>query len=229
MAIGYGSEFHLLRFMGRHRKDLNKAILKAIDMDAKINWLDFPYNNTSKEYDKEFIAVDFLNSQKDYPKIKNEWEKFWPHKKNAMNWDAVARIGDEWLLVEAKAHAGELISDSKAGIKSRKLIQDKFDDLGTDKGINTSGWLKKFYQKANRLLFLYFLQKQCIKAKLVFIYFLNGYEVDNNKNIRTKDEWEKVIDQQDKYLNISDNNWVKDNVFNVFIDARGCVNGIKNL
>ena len=25
MAIGYGSEFHLLRLLGRHRKELNKA------------------------------------------------------------------------------------------------------------------------------------------------------------------------------------------------------------
>jgi len=220
MALGYGSEFHLLRFMGRHRKTLDKAIQDVLSMNDKIDWLDFPYNNTLKEYDKEYIGINFLEKQQDYNQTEEEWGKFWPNKTKAMNWDAVGRIGDQWLLVEAKAHAGELKSDSKAGIKSRIAIQDKFIDLGTEKGIDTTGWLKKYYQKANRLLFLDFLQTQGLDVKMIFIYFLNGYEIDTKKNMKTIAEWEESIKKQDKYLNISNNAWVKQNVINVFIDTR---------
>lgn len=220
MGLGYGSEYHLLRFMGRHRKDLDKAIKDELRIAGEIDWFDFKYNKSTKEYDREYIGIEFLKSESYYSKIKSEWDKFWPNKDNAMNWDAIGKVGDTWLLVEAKAHAGELKSSTNAGAESKEVIQNRFDELGRDKGIITSGWLKKYYQKANRLLFLYFLDSQKIKAKLVFIYFLNGYEKDNT-NIKTKPEWEKVLVEQDKYLNIVSNKWVKENVFIVFIDTRG--------
>ncbi len=215
MAIGYGSEFHLLRLLGRHRNELNKAILSELKISSRIEWLDFPYNKKTDTYDGEYIGVDFL----EIPGIEKKWEKCWPSKKNAMNWDAIAKINDEWLLFEAKAHAGELKSNSRASKESQKKIKESFDNLASNRGIKiTNDWLKQYYQKANRLLFLHFLRSQGIKAKLVFIYFINGYEKDT-KSIKSKNEWKSILKKQDDYLNISTNKWIKDNVYNIFIDA----------
>jgi len=221
MAIGYGSEFHLLRYMGRHRKELDAAILKTLEIDTKIDWLDFPYYETSKEYDKEYIGIKFLESKSNYTEIQSEWENFWPNKDNAMNWDAIGEVGDTWLLVEAKAYAGELKSSTGAGAESQDKIKIAFDNLASDRGIIIKkDWFKTYYQKANRLLFLHFLHTQGIEAKMVFIYFLNGYETEK-KNIKTIPEWNAAIKKQDDYLNISNNKWVKEHVINVFIDTRG--------
>ena len=38
MGIGYGSEYQLLRYMGRHRKLLNKKILESIGRYGPIDW-----------------------------------------------------------------------------------------------------------------------------------------------------------------------------------------------
>ncbi|MCK4357246.1 MAG: hypothetical protein KAW92_00610 [Candidatus Cloacimonetes bacterium] len=215
MAIGYGSEFHLLRLLGRHRKELNKAIRCELKISSSIDWLDFPYNKKTVTYDGEYIGVDFL----EIPGIEKEWEKCWPSKKNAMNWDAIAKVEDEWLLFEAKAHAGELKSNSVASNTSQIEITKSFKKLASKRGIKiTNDWLKQYYQKANRLLFLHFLHDYDIKAKLVFIYFINGYEKDN-KSIKSKNVWMSILKKQNTYLNITTNEWVKDNVFNVFIDA----------
>ncbi len=40
---GYGSEWHLLRFLGRHRANLGAAIQRLIGCDT-ISWLDFPFD-----------------------------------------------------------------------------------------------------------------------------------------------------------------------------------------
>jgi hypothetical protein len=44
MGYGYGSECHLLRWMGRHRKAFDVAVLSAIKREgSKIDWLDFNF------------------------------------------------------------------------------------------------------------------------------------------------------------------------------------------
>lgn len=41
MAIGYGSEYQLLRYLGHHRNFLNGEINKVIGSGG-IEWLDYP-------------------------------------------------------------------------------------------------------------------------------------------------------------------------------------------
>jgi hypothetical protein len=53
--------------------------------------------------DKEYIGVDFLENTTDYKRLKNSWRKYWPSLKNAQNWDAISKIDNEWILIEAKA------------------------------------------------------------------------------------------------------------------------------
>ena len=42
MGLGYGSETHLLRFMGRHRDKLDELILEETGSQS-IHWLDFKF------------------------------------------------------------------------------------------------------------------------------------------------------------------------------------------
>ena len=113
MGNGYGSEFHLLRYLGYHRHDLNRAVEK--ETGGRVSeWLDFAFGGEER-LDREWKGVDFVDSASD---IKSAWMKFWPQTGNVPNWDAVGRLelnsGVEYLLVEAKAHVEELQSSCSA-------------------------------------------------------------------------------------------------------------------
>ena len=54
MRLGYGSEFHLLRFMGRHREVLNSAVAKALKVPTNsIAWVDFGFDPKQWVPDRE--------------------------------------------------------------------------------------------------------------------------------------------------------------------------------
>jgi hypothetical protein len=172
MGNGYGSEFHLLRYLGYRRHDLNREIEKTTGGRVS-DWLDFPVG--AARFDREWKGVDFVDSTSD---IKSAWEKFWPQTGNVPNWDAVGLLESnsrfEYILVEAKAHVEELQSSCsasknggldtirgalKATIKANGFMADVED------------WLSPYYQYANRLAHLHFLLQHDILARLVFIYF----------------------------------------------------------
>jgi hypothetical protein len=188
MGIGYGSEFHLLRYLGYHRHKLNRAVEEKTGGRVS-DWLDSGFGGKEKP-DKEWKGVDFVDSA---PDVKSAWVKFWPQTGNVPNWDAVGRLesnsGVEYLLVEAKAHAEELRSsclakkEARLGEISNALKATKEGGLEKIKDalkatIKANGftadvedWLSPYYQYANRLAHLHFLVEHGIPARLVFIYF----------------------------------------------------------
>lgn len=62
IGYGYGSEWHLLRYLGRHQNDLNREIEKESKLqalDARVmDWLDFLFSN-HWTLDGEWRKVDF--------------------------------------------------------------------------------------------------------------------------------------------------------------------------
>ncbi len=104
----YGSELHLLRYLGRHRHQLHKHIETVIP-GRMIDWIDFNFDPSN--FDAVWLGVDFLP---DYLPAKDRWKNFWPQTGTVQNWDAIGWIEvnshPELLLVEAKAHAKELFS-----------------------------------------------------------------------------------------------------------------------
>jgi hypothetical protein len=195
LEIGHGSEFHLLRFLGRHRDLLGAQIRAQLSDDGVsdltgIEWLDFSFNPRAPSRDGEILSVDFLRDHGD-----DAWTQFWPDRRpGSLNrsgmpsWDAVARIRyadsarDEWLLVEAKAHLGEFASPQSAcgaGGKSRQMItnalRSTFEVLRPTSGAaweSVEGrWLGRYYQLANRLAVLHFLQTQEHAARLLYLLF----------------------------------------------------------
>src|ERR1051326_2156843 len=96
MGNGHGSEFHLLRYLGRHRRFLNREIEKSTG-GRVADWLDFPCGNTdSTVLDSEWRGLDFVS---DEPVLHSYRTSFWPQTGNLPNWDAdrseERRVGKE--------------------------------------------------------------------------------------------------------------------------------------
>jgi hypothetical protein len=103
---------------------------------------------------------------------------FWPAR--GPQWDALGRSdAGDILLVEAKAHIGELCSPgSKAGEDSLKRIkaslQSTIDALGARPLVP---WDVAFYQLGNRIAHLHFLREQGVQARLVLVNFVGDEDM----------------------------------------------------
>lgn len=103
---------------------------------------------------------------------------FWPP--NGPQWDALGRTTDgRVILVEAKAHVGELASTCSAvSEESRERIKSAFSITRTALGAQPDGdWMTGYYQYANRLAHLQFLRSRGVDAHLVFLYFTNDADM----------------------------------------------------
>lgn len=142
-------------------------------------------------------------------------EKFWP--KRGPVWDGLAEAGKSKILVEAKAHIGELLSGptgagAKSRVKIKKSLQETKSYLGSK---SKADWSSSFYQYTNRLAHLYLLRHlNKIAAHLVFIYFINDKEMDGPEK---QGEWEGVIKLLRAYLGIGRHRLSK-YVYDIFID-----------
>jgi len=226
MGDGYGSEFHLLRYLGYHRHELNRAVEEKTG-GRVADWLDFAFGGDGKP-DKEWKGVDFLDSTSD---AKSAWMKFWPQTGNVPNWDAVGHLesdsGVEYLLVEAKAHVEELQSSCGASDKGGlDTIQKALHTTITENGFITGmeGWLKPYYQYANRLAHLHFLLKHGIPAQLVFIYFLGddwrGKALSNGKAPncpKGAKEWASHLQEMHDHLGLSGRSRLEERVHSLFL------------
>lgn len=243
IGYGYGSEWQLLRMLGHHRayffQDLKKQI--GLSPDSEIHWLDYGFDNSMISGDKEYKQREFFESIPKIftPEVMAEFEKDDFGEILNQNWDGIFWVDKTVYLVEAKAHTEEIKSDCKATSKSAiSKIDWCFEETKHSFNIlSTNDWKRNYYQMANRIVFLYLLKKHNIEARLVNIYFVDGYEkkvvppvsdklyIIQNKNA-SKEDWEKNIKKEEDYLGISNLNdkWI----FSVFVDCKG-VNGKKKV
>jgi len=102
MGSGYGSEFHLLRYLGYHRRDLNRAVEEQTG-GRVIDWLDSQFDSRKRfpHLDVEWKGLEFLDPD---VTVRSAWAEFWPQTGNVPNWDAVGLLRVEshveYLLVE---------------------------------------------------------------------------------------------------------------------------------
>lgn len=232
MAIGYGSEYQLLRFLGHHRNFLDNEILKSLcKQNETLIWFDYPTDIKRHSLDGELKGIECFEKDSETKEhidfIKSEWKKFWPTKGNCQNWDGIFKIKDEWYFVEAKARRKELSSICDASKEnSLQIIKQSFSE--TIKKYSSSFpvdfWISKenkAYQLSNRLAFLVFCEKIGIKAHLVYINFINGFNkpgTHGHKNISSKEDWEKIWYEEYKLLGIKAEN-LKEDLFHVYIDC----------
>lgn len=230
IGCGYGSEWHLLRYLGRHRQRLDRAIISEIGTLGRIEWLDFGFDQKKRKkkwYDAELEGLEFLAGP-EYAAVRAAWKKFWPQSGTSQNWDAVgwflANDGNRGLLlVEAKAHTGELESDCGAeNTESVRRIKRALED--TKKHVKAKGdadWFKKYYQYANRLAVLHFLRMNCIPARLLFIYFTGDERDDGKECPADENGWKKAIEEQDKYLGLPNDHQLTPYIHKVYLSVTG--------
>lgn len=222
MALGYGSEFHLLRWLGRHRNEFDKRVKNLLNT-TNITWLDFNFDKTKEIPDKELVGLEFLKYDTNYEKALKNWREEWPQSGNSMNWDLVGyTIQDNiktWVLIEAKAHLGELEQDCGASsLVSIEKIEMALSNTAKNNNVIISEekpWTKKFYQFANRLYVLDLLKRNGINAKLINLYFVGDMISSNRKSPINKNEWQSKIKEMKDYLSVNTNDL---EVYDLFLD-----------
>jgi len=218
IGYGYGSEWHLLRYLGYHRQALNRAVESAVGGN-EVQWFDFGCTVGGRFPDVECKGVGFLPP---YHPATKAWQAFWPQSGQSQNWDAVGRLNvrgnEEWLLVEAKAHVREL--DSHCGAKaesSRRKIEHAMEVTRADMGVKASGsWLEPYYQYANRLAMLGFLLRHGVGARLLFVYFC-GEDHDGWECPRTAAEWRKPLEKMGRHLGLAGTSRVEERTHKLFL------------
>jgi hypothetical protein len=163
-------------------RNLDKLILSHLDGATSIEWKSPLFDDDFAEYrDEAFLRQ--IGEQH----LADELARFWPRR--GPQWDALA-VSDagDVLLVEAKAHIGELHSPpSGAEGESRKIIEKALQETAAALGANARiPWGTVFYQLTNRVAHLHFLRKTGIKAWLVLVNFVGDVEM---KGPRTEAEW----------------------------------------
>ena len=207
-----GSQKWIQRLINEQPEQLNSQIRAKLNLpkDEYIQWLSPLKTDKYSEYrDKEFIDLLGVKLKK------KTLEDFWP--RGGPQWDALGKSrSGKLFLVEAKSHIKELISTMKAKDKDsarriRRNLQETKRFLGSNAEVD---WSCGFYQYVNRLAHLYILRQNGLSAHLLFIYFINDFEMKGPPTIH---EWKGAIELLHSYLGIRRRK-LQDLVADVFID-----------
>ncbi len=193
-----GSQKWLQHVINRNSAIFSRAILgHCPELDgAELEWLSPLQKDDYAEYqDNDFL--DVLGLGKHAPKLR----EFWPSRGPV--WDGLGRTtdGSGYFLIEAKANVPEIISD--CGAKSSASVEKIEAALRrTQKWLKADSrldWTKGFYQYANRLAHLYFLN-EIVGARA---YLINLYFVHDTTHIPTESEaWEAALTLQKKLMGL---------------------------
>jgi len=214
LALGYGSEWHLLRYLGRYRSVLDEHV-RATTGANRVRWLD--WNSSPTEADAEWKGISFLPTDT-RARIAEAWVDWWPQRGNPHNWDAVASLDEkEWLLVEAKAHLDELDSSCTAVGEGRDRIDRACAATRVALEATGTNWLTRYYQMANRLAFLQFLSQQGVAARLLFIYFVGDRRTGGVVAPQTEEGWLPALEAQDLHLGLRPEHPLRDRIHKLFL------------
>jgi hypothetical protein len=233
IGYGYGSEWHLLRYLGRHREKLDGAIINETERGERVEWLDFGFNADLKFFDVEPQGLGFIDNAAVFEKWRKE---FWPQTGTPPNWDAVGWLkypdgNRDLLLVEAKAHTGELKNPRGCGAKGEgsrdqieKALAVTIKDLKASKSVED--WCGEYYQYANRLATLNFLHKNNVPARLVLIYFCGDKFPDDHlpegdECPEDENGWKDALAEQDKTLGLPSNHPLTPYIHKVYLSVTG--------
>lgn len=221
MALGYGSEYQLLRYLGHHRNYLNKKIQGVTGSDSPIEWIDYPVDSKRDSKDGEWTGITFLKHLKstlslNYGEIEKAWGDFWPKGGTQQSWDGIFVQDKTIYLVEAKAHVEEMRSTPcGANEKSCEIIKKALKSVTKDAKLADSLMNSNLYQLANRMAFVHFLKEHGVTAKLCYIFFLNDKHWKDA--VMNKSEYEDLFDSECNKLKLSQNQ--KTEIIKVYVDA----------
>ena len=231
---GYGSEWHLQRWLGYHRKRLNTLIKEQTTLEVA-DWLDFGFQARASDQSKfptldaEIEHLDFLPEGHT---AKLAWQHTWPTARGRQArgpcWDAVAKLEDgSWLLVEAKAHLGELKSPgSKATPDSLKKIAALMDEAKRAYGVAPDiSWIDKYYQQANRMAVLWFLNEKHQESAYLLNICFTGDQFPECRKVKCpvdKTGWAEGIHKMKNALGLSGTSQLESNLRYLFLPTTEC-------
>jgi len=164
----------------------------------------------------EYRDLDFLKAI-EADAAASALESFWPAR--GPQWDALA-ISDrgDRLLVEAKAHIGELCSPAtQARGASLSKIEAALSETARSLGATQqTSWSKFFYQITNRLAHLYFLRQQGINAWLVLVNFVGDTDM---RGPASAAEWEAAYQIVRHVLGLSKSHKLSSYVIEIYPDV----------
>ena len=181
-------------------KDCKKQLNRAMSGKQELIWISPRADENYAEYklnqEKMLEWLDIIDKD-----VANEVFSFWP--KQQSQWDGIAVTKDwkDYYLIEAKAHLSEVDTPRKflvPGSSQGKLANDElilksmkeaYDALAD--GGDFENWKSKYYQLANRMTFMYFLNKSpLLKDKRFHIVLLN-FVNDLDYKPTSKAAWEE--------------------------------------
>ena len=172
-----------------HRSALiDELILLSLSLPSgsNIEWLSPVASDEFAEFrDRQFLQK--IGQQH----LAGELGAFWPVR--GPQWDALARADTgEIILVEAKAHIGEIFSSGcQASGESREQIARALDrTIVAFHAKPRIDWTSSLYQMANRLCHLEFLTRHGVPARLVNVCFVGDSEMEGP---RTVEEWQGAL------------------------------------
>jgi len=178
----------------------------------EIVWLSPLREDEFAEY-RDGSFLDRLGLSKHKPALRTFWPALGPQ------WDGLGKLtdGSAYFMIEAKANISEIVSNCAA--KSPASLQKINDSLRkTQEWIGAEphiDWTTGFYQYANRLAHLYFLNKIAIeRAYLISLYFAH----DTTHKPTEMDEWRGAVTLQKTLMGISEPN-VHNFVIDVFLET----------
>lgn len=205
-----------LQIVVNEQPDLINPVLSdllGLSQAGSIHWLSPVEKDDYAEYrDRQFLERLGITLEKPLT-------EFWP--RNGPQWDGLAKTDrGDLILVEAKAHIPEMVSDP-TGAKSKTSLTRIHNSLEATKQFvgsrSKTDWSINFYQYTNRLAHLYLLREQnSLPAYLVFVYFIGDREVDGPKS---QAEWEGAIELMKSHLGISKRHALSDYILDVFVDV----------
>lgn len=208
----YGSQRSLLQGLRRAPGALGELVGRHSDPPIPGDpfvWIDAGPRLQPPErrepFSVEWRGVGFL--EEEMPSVAAAYRDFWPQIGHQPSWDAAGvratDDGPEWLLVEAKAHLGELrhacAAKTSAQGGSRELVAERLDEVKAALNVrNDNTWLEPYYQYANRVATLWFLHEQGVAARLMHICFTGDEHFADAA--RSPAEWHSALAEMDAWM-----------------------------
>lgn len=201
-----GSQRWLQVAVDRAPEALNAPLRASLGLppDARVEWLAPTRAEGFVEY-RDGLAFDNRRRNPHWyvPLDRRPLHEFWPAR--GPMWDGLASTDrGQFVLVEAKAHIGEMVSPrSRAGEPARGKIAESMREVQqalAPRSVGAVDWTGTFYQYANRVAHLHFLREQNgADAHLVNVYFYNAPDVPSPPSPA---HWEGAITVAECYLGL---------------------------
>lgn len=196
-------------------KSINKLIEETgAKMTSEDVWKPKGMKNKSEQALSTFLRENFDS------KLGNDILKWWlKHGTSTPNWDLISTftINNKKgiLLVEAKAHVGELDKSGKK-LKNNASDNSKMNHIYIYEAIEQANITiskqmdgvcisrDKCYQLSNRIAHAWWLASQGIPVVLLYLGFLNCKDMDDGKRklIKTDEDWQSVFTKHAKLVGI---------------------------